>query len=449
MRLRGALACASVILMGTSGCASAPSATRQATLHAELAAIVDDPSMPLASLSVLAIRDGEVVYEAQFGSRYLHPSDASRNKPANRDSLYRIASISKLLTTLGVMRLVEEGRLALDTDVSEYLGWRLRNPHFSEAPITLRMLLSHTSSLRDDGGYHWPAGTSLREVLVRGGALHGEGKMWSTRARPGDWFSYANLPWGVVGTVMEKATGERFDRLMRRLVLDPLGMGGGFEPAEFPAAELDNLATLYRKRSGPEGHETWDPRGPWVAQVDDYSSSRPAHRAASGYAVGSNGTLFGPQGNLRASAADLGRVMRMLMKGGLAAGKRFLRQESVDLMLSQQWRNDGTNGNSTYGSGKGRFNAWGLGVQHFLDVSEAGAGDRLVEGGGFAAVGHHGDAWGLHGAFVFDPASRNGLIYLAGGTGFDPALHPGVYSGFHRYEERILTALHRHGLARP
>ena len=445
MRLRGAVACAGVTLMAISGCASAPSDPG----HAELAAIVNDPSLPLASLSVLAIRGGEVVYEAQFGRRYLHPSDASQDKPTHRDTLYRIASISKLVTTLGVMRLVEDGRLALDTDVAEYLGWPLRNPHFPGAPITLRMLLTHTSSLRDDGGYHWPASTSLRAVLVPGGARHGEGTMWSAHARPGAWFSYANLPWGIVGTVMEKATGERFDRLMRRLVLDPLGMRGGFEPAEFSAAQLDNLATLYRKRSGPEGKEIWDARGPWVAQVDDYSSARPMHRAASGYTVGSNGTLFGPQGNLRASAADLGRVMRMLMAGGVIDDKRFLRQETVGLMLSRQWRHDGSNGNSTYGAGKGRFNAWGLGVQHFLDVSQDGAGDRLVEGGGFAAVGHHGDAWGLQGAFVFDPAARNGLIYLAGGTGFDPALDPGVYSGFHRYEERILTALHRHLLASP
>ena len=90
-----------------------------------------------------------------------------------------------------------------------------------------------------------------------------------------------------------------------------------------------------------------------------------------------------------------------------------------------------------------------MGMSCPFSTSEGGAGDRLIEGGGFAAVGHHGDAWGLHGAFVFDPAARNGLIYLAGGTGFDPALHPGVYSGFHRYEERILTALHRHVSARP
>src|SRR6185295_8736653 len=188
---------------------------------------------------------------------------------------------------------------------------------------------------------------------------------------------------------MERATGERFDRLMKRLVLDPLGMQGGFEPAEFSPVQLDNVATLYRKRDGPEDQEVWDPRGPWVAQVDDYLAKPPVHRAAPGYAVGSNGALFGPQGNLRASAADLGRVMRMLMARGEIDGRRFLKAQTVDLMLSRQWTWREGAGNSAYGTGKQRLNAWGLGNQHFLDVGGAGSGDRLVEGGGFTGVGHH------------------------------------------------------------
>jgi CubicO group peptidase (beta-lactamase class C family) len=63
------------------------------------------------------------------------------------------------------MRLVEQGKLALDTDVSRYLGYTLRNPYYPDAAITLRMLLSHTSSLRDDGGYNFPASTSLQSVM--------------------------------------------------------------------------------------------------------------------------------------------------------------------------------------------------------------------------------------------------------------------------------------------
>jgi CubicO group peptidase (beta-lactamase class C family) len=422
------------VAMAVPGCATGPSAGARAPwaarLDAELAAIVNDPAQPLASLSVLAVRGGEVVYEAQLGRRRIDAANPANDRPANRDTLYRIASITKLVTTLGVMRLVEEGKLDLDRDVSSYLGWPLRNPHFPDAPITLRMLLTHTSSLRDDGGYTWPAGTALHDVM--------NAKMWSARARPGEWFSYANLPWGVIGTVMEKATGERFDRLMTRLVIEPLGLRGGFEPAEFARSQLVNLATLYR-----EG---------WAPQVDDLSRAAPVHRAANGYEVGSNGALFGPQGNLRASAADLGRVMRMLLAGGEIDGQRFLRAETVDAMLSRQWTWREGAGNSTYGTGKQRLNAWGLGNQHFLDVGGAGAGDRLVEGGGFTGMGHHGDAYGLNGIVVLDRARKDGIVYLAGGPGFDPARFPGAYSAFHRYEERVMTALHRRAIvqeARP
>ena len=92
------------------------------------------------------------------------------------------------------------------------------------------------------------------------------------------------------------------------------------------------------------------------------------------------------------------------------------------------------------------MNAWGLGNQHFLDISGTAHGDRLVEGGGLMAVGHLGDAWGLRSAFVFDPKSKNGMIFLTGGPGFDPETTPGAWSALHRFEERILTALHKHAL---
>jgi CubicO group peptidase (beta-lactamase class C family) len=453
LRLLRILAGLGTIALVVPGCASAPApAVRPAfaaALDAELSAIVEDPGQPLAGLSVLAVRGGQVIYEAQFGRRYIDAADRTKDKPVTGETLYRIASISKLVTTLGVMRLVESGALDLDADVSRYLGWRLRNPHFPEVPITLRMLLSHTSSLRDDAGYYgWPAGANIRDFLVPGGSLYGEGKMWSARAKPGEWFSYANLPWGVVGTVMEKAAGERYDRLMRRLVIEPLGLSGGFEPADFSPKQLDNLATLYRKRDGPEDREVWNPQGPWVAQVDDFHAKAPVHRAPPGYEVGSNGILFGPQGNLRASAADLGRVMRMLMARGEIDGQRFLKPETVDVMLARQWSHATSAGNRVYGTGNERMNEWGLGNQHFLDVGGAGSGDRLVEGGGFKGVGHHGDAWGLNGILVFDPSTRDGMVYLAGGPGSDPELRPGAYSSFHRYEERIMTALHRHALNR-
>lgn len=434
-------------LMGVGAFAMASHAGGPADkLDAELAAIVGDPAHPLASLSVLAIRGGEVVYHRQFGHRWIDNADPAGSKPADAHTLYRVASISKLVTTLGTMKLVEEGRLALDRDIGDFLGYAVRNPHFPEAPITLRMLLSHTSSLRDDAGYSWPADKDIRDVLTPGGSLHGNGAMWSHEAPPGAWFHYANLPWGVVGTIMEKVTDERFDRLMKRLVLDPMGLQGGYSPADLPQAQVRSIATLYRKRP-TDDQARWDPSGPWIAQVNDFSKTPPAPRAGPGYVPGRNGTLFGPQGTLHATAAGLGRIMRMLMDRGMLDGKRILKAETVDAMLSRQWRsNGGGNGLDTYGASRKRFNAWGLGNQHFLEVSGPGEGDRLVEGGGFTGVGHHGDAYGLTGMLVFDAASRNGLVFLVGGPGFDPESARGRYSGFFRHEERILTALYRRAI---
>ena len=138
---------------------AAPSAMPE--LDRELSAIAADPAHPLASLSVLAVRHGHVVYHRQFGLRTIDNDHPARSVTADARTLYRIASISKLVTTLGVMRLREAGRLDLDRDVGDYLGWRLRNPHFPDTPITLRMLLSHTSSLRDDTGYYWDAASGV------------------------------------------------------------------------------------------------------------------------------------------------------------------------------------------------------------------------------------------------------------------------------------------------
>lgn len=439
---------AAMMPLGSLTSAQTTDAGRMRLLDGDLRAVVDDAAHPLASLSVLAIRDGKPVYQRQFGFRRIDSSNASGNRATDANTMYRIASISKLITALGVMRLVEDGALKLDADVSDYLGYPLRNPYFPRVPITLRMLLTHRASITDEAGYYWEdkLNVNLRDVFAPGGAHYGKGEMWSKKAAPGDYFQYGNLNWGVIATVMERASGERFDRLMKRLLFDPLGIRGGFNPAEMSAADVTNIATLYRKRTDVDGREVWNPRGPWVAQVDDYSQATPVPRAGPNYVAGTNGTLFGPQGACRLSAADLGKVMLMLMNEGVHEGRRVLGAASVREMLKQQWRADGTgaNGDVNSGGGKQLMNAWGLGNQHFLDISGAARGDRLVDGGGFTAVGHLGDAWGLRSAFVFDPKTKNGMIFLSGGPGFDPAATPGAYSALYRYEERILSTLYKH-----
>lgn len=418
-------------------------------LTRRLQAIVDDPAMPLPGLSVLAIRAGEIVYARQFGHKRLATASMPA-EPMDADTMFRIASISKLVTALGVMKMVEQGALSLDADVGAYLGYRLRNPHFPGQPITLRMLLTHTASLRDEGGFRWAPGIDLQEVLLPGGRHHGSGAMWSRTHAPGSWFEYVNLNSGLVATVMEAASGERFDRLMRRLVFDPMGLKAGFYLADFAPARIDDVATLYRRRE-KEGAERWDPHGPWIAQSDDFHIQPPiAPPGLDRYVAGTNGTLFGPQGSLRISTAELGSIMLMLMNGGRHGGRQILRADTVAAMLSRQWTiREGVNGSRSGDGGAypGLYQAWGLGNQHFLDASTVedgrGRGDRLVDGGGFTGIGHLGWAWGLNALFVFDPATKNGMIYAASGVGADPDTQPGRFSSESRFQERITDALYR------
>ena len=101
---------AALLAVSLGTVAAEPSPAMQA-LDRELGAIASDPQKPLAGLSVVAIRDGRVVYERQFGFRHIDNADTAKNIPANSSTLYRVASITKLVTALGVMRLVEQHQI--------------------------------------------------------------------------------------------------------------------------------------------------------------------------------------------------------------------------------------------------------------------------------------------------------------------------------------------------
>lgn len=415
------------MLAGSAGIAMANK------LDQELAAIVQDPQRPLSGLSVLAIRDGKVAYQQQFGQRRLDTAGTGVTAPVTPHTMFRIASISKMMTTFGLMKLVEEGKLSLDADAGDYLGFSLRNPHYPARPITLRHLLSHTSTLRDDGGYFWGSGTALRDVLVA------DGKMWARDGEPGQYFTYCNLNWGVIGTIMERVSGERFDRLMKRLLLAPMGLKGGYNPSEFSQQEVVDTATLYRRRT--RDTEVWDSKGPWIAQVDDFGVSAPlAPPGLDQYVVGSNGTLFSPTGGMRLSAADMGKIMLMLIGNGRYEGKQILQPESLAMMFGEQWRYNGSNGDTL----KGLYHSWGLGTQRFADVRGNMGG--MPKDGKFHAVGHLGEAYGLVSTFAVDLQKKQGIVSLIGGFASDPDADPGLYSAHTRAEEKILDALYKRAI---
>ena len=419
-------------------------------LNGELQAIMQNSARPLTSISVVAIKSGKLVHQAHFGARVIDPVTgnpaSAQSLPADRQTLYRIASISKMVATIGAMRLVDQGKLNLDADIGDYLGYAVRNPHFPDAKITTRMLLDHTSSLRDDNEYNFPMTTTMESFLTPSGAHYGNGSQWAKAetehdAAPGKFFIYTNFNWGILGSVMERISGQRFDRYMHDTVLKPLKIAGAYNLEELSQDEVNHLAVLYRKKS----NEIWNTAGPWVVQVDDLRGKIPSKRLGlENYVLGSNATLFSPQGGLRISVEGLSKIMLMLMNGGEYEGVRIISAASTAAMLSPQWRYDAAKKNGD--TDKGLMLAWGLGIQIITDTSAPHKGDRLVAQGGFAAVGHLGEAYGLQSGFFFDPRTKNGMIYAIGGVGADPDQNVSDFSSMNNFETDVLDALYRHAI---
>ena len=104
-------------------------------------------------------------WDAYFAS-LIGRVDGERSWPMTMDSRFRMASVSKMFTVFTLMELAEAGKLSLDDDVSEYLGFRLRHPSYPDVPITLRMLASHTSGLRDGRVYSIPPSVRVQAFFT-------------------------------------------------------------------------------------------------------------------------------------------------------------------------------------------------------------------------------------------------------------------------------------------
>ncbi|WP_368039563.1 serine hydrolase domain-containing protein [Sphingomonas sp. ID1715] len=330
---------------------------------------------------------------------------------AGADDPVRVASISKLITDIGAMRLVEAGILDLDADVSSVLGWPLRNPHFPDRPITLRLLLSHRSGLKDDVDYAIPLGQTLQTTLS-------DPKAWDAEHAPGTFFRYGNINFPVVASIMEKATGERFDTLMARLVFKPLRIDACFNWTTCSDAAVARAVTL-KSEAG-------------AVRRDDLRGRRPDCPVLSpgpgcdlsGYVPGTNGALFSPQGGARISAAGLARIGQFLLR----QGEGLLAPGIIAAMIGPEWVFNGGNGDTE----KGFWCAYGLAVQT-LAASQACRNDPF--GDGVRRLGHSGEAYGLRSGLWVDPVRGRGVAYFVTAVPDDA---PKGRSGFTRTEEQMV-----------
>ncbi|WP_224484113.1 serine hydrolase domain-containing protein [Robertkochia aurantiaca] len=369
----------------------------------------------LLGLSVTLIGNGKPVYEGYFGT-----ANITTQKPIDKSTIFRIASISKTFTATALMQLEEKGLVDLHTDVSDYLGWELKHPEFPEKIITLHQLLSHQSSIRDGEGYARFSSEMISEKLDIKELFQPEGAYFTpdmfAAHEPGNYFSYTNCTWGLIASIIEKVSGLTFDEYCRKNIFNPLNMKADFNVARI--TEPENLAALYRYKDGA-----------WEAQADEYSEKSPESRLYPEYSPGKNGLIFGPQGSLRISAPDLYTFTQAIMNEGEIDSVSVLTKESVGKMMQTHWRYTGDNGDTW----DNFFMAYGYGIHHLTNTESA---DFIYPTENMS--GHPGIAYGLLSDLYFDPETRNGLIFITNGS--KQSFEYGKKSSFYQVEEDVFQS---------
>ena len=302
----------------------------------------------------------------------------------------RIASISKLIMALTALRLMDEGKVNLDRDVSDYLGWTLRSPYHPDAPVTLAHLLSHRAGLSDKAGYVIPLGESLEAKLADPAA-------WREVGPPGEAaFEYANLGSPLVATALEAASGERYDRLVERLVFAPLGVKACLNWIGCDADMQARAVTLYR-HTGEVAVDA--PDRPTPACTIPVAEGQACDLES--YVPGTNASVFSPQGGVRIGMVDLAKIGRALFDLQFGDADGFLAPNTAQRLM---WSTAKT-GDRVF------FCTYGLHLQ-WIEAPGKECSDDGLFGDGIPRMGHSGEAYGLQSGLWVDPKGDTGFAYF-------------------------------------
>src|SRR5690606_24006147 len=295
-RLKVALVCMSACLYAASTTAQ-PS---QEKLERELASIMAENSG--IGLAVVVVKDNKLIYNTSLGY-----SNLEEKTPLKDDNIFRIASISKSFTTSALLKLVEAGKISLQDNVSDLIGFPVVNPNYPDKIITLEMLLSHTSSMNDSQRYG-------NLDIINPSKNPTYAKSYSDYP-PGTKHVYCNMGYNLAGAILEKLHNKRFDNVIREEILVPLGMNAGFNVDSLDHTKFASLYVYDRKSR-------------------DFTKSQVAYRRldTDDYTIGYTGARFSPTGGMKVSALDLAKYMQMHMNYGVFEGRRILSEPSSALM---------------------------------------------------------------------------------------------------------------------
>ncbi|WP_031236748.1 serine hydrolase domain-containing protein [Asticcacaulis sp. AC460] len=336
----------------------------------------------IAGAVVQIQQDGREVYSVTVGWR-----DKEGKSPMAKDTIFRIASQSKALTSVAIMMLSEDGKLLLSDPIGKYLPeWSkttvaVANPDGgysvvpAKRPITIRDLLTHTSGIsygyglgeqawKDAGITGWyfaDRNEPVSAVVARMAAL-------PMAAQPGEAFVYGYST-DILGVIVEKVSGKTLDAFLTERLIQPLGM----KDTSFylPRDKAGRLAAVYAAGEG---------------------GLRRADSSGQGHYLDGPRIAFSGGAGLLSTAPDYSRFLEMLRRGGELDGRRYLSRKSVELMTSNHL-------NIPYDPGKG----FGLGFSIRTDVGKAGEPGSQGEFG-----------WGgaYHSSYWVDPAEGLTVVYM-------------------------------------
>jgi len=332
-------------------------------------------------------RDGKIVYDRAFGV-----SDIKSGTPMKTDDIFRIASQTKAITSIGLMMLFEEGKFLLDDPVSKYIPefsnpvvYMLYNPKdttYTTVPanreITIRNLLTHTSGIE----YAVIGSPMMRAIYAKGGITGGFGNDKITIGddirllgklpllhNPGERYTYG-LNVDVIGYLIEVLSGKNLDKFLRERIFEPLGMADTW--FYLPASKKGRLVEV----------NTEDAEGR-VKSMPQEAENYPLLE----------GTYFAGGAGLSSTVKDYAIFLQMLLNKGEYNGRRLLARRTVELITSNQ-----------IGELDLDKNKFGLGFQITTEEGQAQLG---VSEGSFSWGGYYGTAYWA------DPKERLvGLIFL-------------------------------------
>ena len=343
-----------------SGCSS-----KERAFEKDMEAFRD--SIGNVGMGVAVVKDGHIIYTHSFGV-----ADTETRSPIKENTLFRIASISKSFSATSIMQLVEKNIVSLDEDASALAGFPIRNPKYPDTVITLEMMMSHTSSINDSQGYF-----SFESINPE---TNPDWAKCYNDYEPGTGYEYCNLNYNLIGSFIEKLSGERFDQYVVHHVLEPLGLYGGYC---VDSLDTSRFAKLYS--NDPDNGSV---NGEMVESVEAYA---PRSERIRNYTRGTDTPVFSPTGGMKISAPDLARYMIMHMNYGTGENGEKIMSESSSRNMQTPRSSD-----ENYGLA--------------LWVDEGG----YVPG--VTLVGHTGGAYGLRSAMFFDPEKKFGFVMISNGT---------------------------------